>query len=97
MKFNNSLKSAYVALFCMLCAANARAAAGSGTSVQTFFSTIQSTMQTISITIVTIAVMWAGYKVLFQGDSMREIAKPLLGGIMIGSATWIAGLFVGGN
>lgn len=72
----------------------ALAAAGTS-SVQSFFSTIETAMSTISLTVVTIAVMWAGFKVLFQGNSLQEVAKPLLGGIMIGAAGWIASLFVG--
>lgn len=30
-----------------------------------------------------------------MGNAFQEVAKPLLGGIMIGSAGWIASLFVG--
>ena len=52
-------------------------------------------MQTVSLVVVTISVMWAGFRVLFMGNAFQEVAKPLLGGIMIGSAGWIASLFVG--
>lgn len=64
-------------------------------SVTNFFNTIQGTLQTVSLVVVTISVMWAGFRVLFMGNAFQEVAKPLLGGIMIGSAGWIASLFVG--
>ena len=72
----------------------ALAAAGTQ-SVTNFFNTIQVTLQTVSLVVVTISVMWAGFRVLFMGNAFQEVAKPLLGGIMIGSAGWIASLFVG--
>ena len=69
-------------------------AAGGTANVTTLFDTIKTTMEAVSLIVVTIAVMWAGYKVLFQGNQLQEVAKPLLGGIMIGAAGWIAALLV---
>ena len=92
-----SSKISKVLLPLLLAAAAAEPAlAAAGTqSVTNFFNTIESTLQTVSLVVVTISVMWAGFRVLFMGNAFQEVAKPLLGGIMIGSAGWIASLFVG--
>lgn len=53
-----------------------------------------SWLTSIGVAVITIAVMVAGYKILFQGQSFREVAPILIGGILIGSASSIAGIFV---
>ena len=93
MKLNRFQKILPLALLTAVAAEPALAAAG--TQSVTFFNTIQGTLQTVSLVVVTISVMWAGFRVLFMGNAFQEVAKPLLGGIMIGSAGWIASLFVG--
>lgn len=70
-------------------------AAGGTQSVNNLFETFLDVLQGLSVVVVTIAVSWAGYKVLFLGNTMQEVSKPLLGAILIGSAPWIADLFVG--
>ena len=68
-----------------------------GQEVNALFETILKYLNGASIAVVTIALLWAGYKVLFQGNTIQEIAKPLLGAVLIGSAPWIAQLLLGGN
>lgn len=70
-------------------------AAGSLTSVSTLFDTILSVLQGLAVVVVTIAVIWAGYKVLFKGASIMEVAGPLMGAILIGAASYLADLLVG--
>lgn len=94
MKLNRFQKMLPLALLTAVAAEPALAAAGTQ-SVTNFFNTIEGTLQTVSLVVVTISVMWAGFRVLFMGNAFQEVAKPLLGGIMIGSAGWIASLFVG--
>ena len=89
--FRKSKRPARISVFTFPAAS---AAAGTQ-SVTNFFNTIEGTLQTVSLVVVTISVMWAGFRVLFMGNAFQEVAKPLLGGIMIGSAGWIASLFVG--
>lgn len=38
--------------------------------------------------------MWAAFKVMFQGQTLREVAPVLLGGIIFGAASGIAGLLI---
>ncbi len=75
--------------------APAYAAGGSGTSVSSLFDEILSVLQGMSVVVVTIAIIWAGYKVLFKGAALMEVAGPLMGAILVGAAPWIADLLVG--
>ena len=83
--------------FCSLAllATPAFAAGGSGSSVDTLFNTILTTLQGLSLVVVTIAIMWAGYKMLFKGASIMDIGGPVLAAIAIGAAPWLAELLVG--
>lgn len=54
---------------------------------------IQTWLRTISVAVVTIAIVVAGYKIIFQGQTFREVAPILVGGIVIGAAAEIAKLF----
>ena len=42
----------------------------------------------------TIAFMWAGFKVMFQGQTLREVAPVFIGGVIVGSASALAAFFV---
>ena len=54
---------------------------------------IESWLRIISVTVVTIAILVAGFKIIVQGQSFREVAPILVGGIIIGAAAEIANLF----
>lgn len=58
---------------------------------------IETILNGISIVVVTLAVMWSGYKFLFARAEISECGKILAAGIMIGSASTIAGWFMGGT
>ncbi|HDR1236518.1 hypothetical protein CBE90_04715 [Pasteurella multocida] len=59
----------------------------------TLITNIQSWLRTISVVVITIAILVAGYKIIFQGQTFREVAPILVGGILIGAAAEIAKLF----
>lgn len=78
----------------VLATANSSQAAGLQ-KVNTLVQNILDSLTYIQIGVVTIAVIVAGYKVLFQGQTFREVAPILVGGIIIGAAAEIAKLLVG--
>lgn len=82
-------------LFCLFAVDFAFAAAGTGSNLSSLFDQIQSQMTIVSLSVVTIAVIWAGYKVLFMGVQLQQVAGPLIGAILIAAAPWIASLIVG--
>jgi type IV secretion system protein VirB2 len=49
-------------------------------------------LKALGVVIITIALMWAGYKIAYRSAQLTEVAMPLAGGIIIGSASIIAGL-----
>ena len=63
--------------------------------VNTLAEKIQTALDSISVVAVTIAVLIAGYKIIFQGQTFREVAPILVGGIIIGAAGQIASMLVG--
>jgi type IV secretion system protein VirB2 len=49
---------------------------------------------TISIAVVTIAIIWAGFKMIFQGARLADVANVLIGGTLVGGAAAFAGYIV---
>ncbi|KQY88250.1 TrbC/VirB2 family protein [Pelomonas sp. Root1444] len=49
----------------------------------------------IAIAVVTIAIMWAGFKIIFQGARLADVANILIGSTLIGGASAIAALIAG--
>lgn len=47
-------------------------------------------MRVIAVLIATIAIMWSGFKVMFQGAKIHDVAPIVIGGILIGGATFFA-------
>ncbi|MCG5030082.1 TrbC/VirB2 family protein [Mesosutterella sp. OilRF-GAM-744-9] len=80
-------------LFSAAAASPAWAASGTN-NVNTLFTTILTTMQDVSSIIATIAFVYAGIKILFIQAPLREVAGPIIGGVVIGAAGWLASLLV---
>lgn len=59
-------------------------------------NTVAGWLQILGVGVASIATMWSGYKVMFQGMTIRDVAPTFLGGTMIGSASGIAGMVIGG-
>lgn len=47
-------------------------------------------LQGIGVGICTIAIMWAAFKIMFQGARINDVAPVFIGGILFGSAALIA-------
>ena len=73
----------------------AMAAGGvSGESIETLFETVLDALQMASVPVVTIAVCWAGYKVIWGGSAIQEVGPRVVGAILIGASPWVAELLV---
>jgi type IV secretion system protein VirB2 len=55
---------------------------------------VQTILVTISIAVVTIAIIWAGFKMIFQGARLADVANVLIGGTLVGGAAAFAGYIV---
>ena len=91
----NKMKSLFAAS-ALLLAINAMAAGGGldkGTSfVQKLVDFLTS--GPLAIGVITLCIAIAGYKVAFGGQTVREVAPIVIGGVIIGSAAYIAGLII---
>ena len=93
MKLTKEIKTTYA--MALVLASNAAMAAGGGLpDVQSKFTAIRDVLQGCGVVVLTIAIMWAGYKIMFQGQTLREVAPPLLGAILFAGATGLAGLLI---
>lgn len=92
-KFNSVSLLAYVVVMAFM--PNVVLAAGGGLAkVDTLFQSVQTALYAVGVVVLTIAIMWAAFKVMFQGQTLREVAPTLLGGIIFGAASGIAGLLI---
>lgn len=62
--------------------------------VNTTVSNVSAILVTIAVAVVTIAIMWAGFKMIFQGARLAEVANVLMGGTLVGGASAFAAFIV---
>ena len=62
--------------------------------INTTVTNVQAILVTISIAVVTIAIIWAGFKMIFQGARLADVANVLIGGTLIGGAAAFASFIV---
>lgn len=57
--------------------------------------TIETALAGISVGVFTVCIMWAGYKMAFQGARWSDIAHIVIGGLIFAAAGAIATMLVG--
>jgi type IV secretion system protein VirB2 len=62
--------------------------------INTTVTNVNAILVTISIAVVTIAIIWAGFKMIFQGARLADVANVLIGGTLIGGAAAFASFIV---
>ena len=62
--------------------------------VNTTVINVQTILVLISVAVVTIAICWAGFKMIFQGARLADVANILIGGTLIGGAPAVAAYIV---
>lgn len=55
---------------------------------------INAILAVVSIAVVTIAIIWAGFKMIFQAARLADVANILIGGTLIGGAGAFAAFIV---
>ncbi|WP_270985567.1 TrbC/VirB2 family protein [Campylobacter helveticus] len=68
--------------------------AGGIDKVNTFLENLSTALYGIGAVVLTIAFMWAGFKIMFQGQTLREVAPVFIGGVLVGAASAIAGYII---
>jgi type IV secretion system protein VirB2 len=82
------------ALGLFLLAAQRIALAQGFDKINTTVTNVQTILVTISVAVVTIAIIWAGFKMIFQGARLADVANVLIGGTLVGGAAAFAGYIV---
>ena len=62
--------------------------------INTTVTNVNAILVTISIAVVTMAIIWAGFKMIFQGARLADVANVLIGGTLIGGAAAFASFIV---
>lgn len=62
--------------------------------INTTTNNVVAILVTISIAVVTAAIMWAGFKMIFQAARLSDVANILFGGTLIGGASAMAAFIV---
>jgi type IV secretion system protein VirB2 len=62
--------------------------------INTTVTNVQEILVLISIGVVAIAIMWAGFKIIFQGARLADVANVLIGSTFIGGAAAFASYLV---
>ena len=62
-----------------------------------FFDNIRGLLNMASVAIVTIAVIFSGYQIAFAHKRISDVAPILIGGLLIGAASQIAGMLLLGE
>lgn len=85
----------FLALLAPMALANFAFGAGGLDKVNTFVENITTALFGVGVAVLTIAIMWAGYKVMFQGQTLQSVAPTLIGGILVGAASTLASYLLG--
>lgn len=62
--------------------------------ISAFLNNISTILNAASLVVVTIAIVFAGYQIAFNNKRISEVAPVLLGGVLIGGASAIAGMLL---
>ena len=96
MKILRSIKNApaHLAAVAASAAMSSPAFADGFAKAETLLEKISSGLTGLAIVTITIAVIWVGYKVLWDGKSLHDCKGIIIGGILIASGAEIGALLV---
>lgn len=56
---------------------------------------VSSWLLTIGVVVLTIALMFVGFRMMFQAAQWKDVAPVFWGGVLVGAAAGIAGMLIG--
>ncbi|MDI3360315.1 TrbC/VirB2 family protein [Lelliottia sp. V89_10] len=96
MKFIKSIKNlSNKATTALLLSAAAQPAFAGFSVAENLLTQLESGLEGLAIITITIAVLWVGYKVLWNGQNLKDCSNIMIGGILIASASEIGSLLAG--
>lgn len=81
----------------LLAAAGGASFEGADARICGFFDDIRGLLNLASVAVVTIAVIFCGYQIAFANKRISDVAPILVGGVLIGAASQIAGMLLLGD
>lgn len=69
-------------------------AAGGIDKVNSFLTNLSTALYAIGAIVLTLAIMWAGFKIMWQGQTLQQVAPTFIGGVLVGAASAIAGYII---
>jgi len=95
MRFSDSIRRTVPAPIAVLLLAASRIAQAQGfEKINSTVRNVNTILVTISVAVVTIAIIWAGFKMIFQGARLTDVANVLIGGTLVGGAAAFAAFIV---
>lgn len=79
---------------CFMLVAGPAAAQGI-TKVNSMLDNVTTALQAGGVALFTIALSMGAYKIMYQGATISELGPKILGGVILGSASAIAGFLIG--
>ena len=74
-----------LALIAAMACEPAMAAGGLGSSVKDLMDIVLTILQSVSA-----GLCWGGYKIIFKGANIMDVAGPVLGSVVVGASPWVA-------
>lgn len=100
MKKNASLFMLATLLSCLFFEPSFAGAGGGGlgtwdtSDLVTFLGSVATGLKVVGASVITIAFIFAGYQIAFNGKSISAVVPVVIGGIVIGSAVTLAGIIL---
>ncbi|HEY1090358.1 MAG TPA: TrbC/VirB2 family protein [Burkholderiaceae bacterium] len=95
MNIITTIRRAASALLPLLLGTLTQAALAQGfEKINTTVMNVNAILVVVSIAVVTIAIIWAGFKMIFQAARLVDVANILIGGTLIGGAGAFAAFIV---
>lgn len=88
------IRSAGITVLLMAAAAANAGGAGAIQGVVDGVNIVLATVTAICLALCTVGIGLAGYKIIFDGATFRDVSNKLLGSALAGSAAAVAGMFV---
>src|ERR1700710_1319092 len=76
------------------CQAVLAQSSGGFDKLNTTVTNVQAILVTISVAVVTISIIWAGFKMIFQGAGLADVSNVRIGGTCVGGAAAFASYIV---
>ena len=79
-----------LALIAAMACEPAMAAGGLGSSVKDLMDIVLTILQSVGLIVVSAGLCWGGYKIIFKGANIMDVAGPVLGSVVVGASPWVA-------